>query len=133
MHYLTDTHPLFWSLFSPHRLSPQVLAIFEYAGRGGHTIYVPTIVVTELMLVAERRCTPTRHAEVIETLHALKKAGNYLFLPLLPETAIASCAFTDIPDIFDRLIIAEARRLRASLITYDATITDSGLVDVIWD
>ncbi|MFL5804203.1 MAG: hypothetical protein ACJ8CR_20955 [Roseiflexaceae bacterium] len=55
------------------------------------------------------------------------------FLPLLPETAIESHTFTAIPDIFDHLIVAEARRLGLPLITRDAAISGSGLVSVVWD
>jgi PIN domain nuclease of toxin-antitoxin system len=52
---------------------------------------------------------------------------------LLPETVIESHTFTAIPDIFDRLVVAEARRLGLPLITRDATIKASGLVSVVWD
>jgi PIN domain nuclease of toxin-antitoxin system len=133
MMYVVDTHPLFWSLFAPHHLSPRARSIFEQTGNGISTMYIPAIVVTELLLVVERRCTSAQHAEFLEALHALRTAGNYLFLPLMPETVISSYALTDIADIFDRLVVAEARRLRVPLITCDTAIIASGLVDVAWE
>ena len=134
MYYLTDTHPLFWSLFSAHRLSAVARDIFAQAGEGLHTIYIPTMVLTELMLAVEHRCTAVKYAEFLEALRALQTAGNYLFLPLMPETVVGSYAFNDhISDIYDRLIVAEARRLRVPLITCDAAIAASGLVDVVWE
>ncbi|HWQ12437.1 MAG TPA: hypothetical protein VNL77_06545 [Roseiflexaceae bacterium] len=43
-----------------------------------------------------------------------------------PETVIASHTLTAIPDIFDRLVVAEARRLSLPLITRDAPIGGRG-------
>ncbi len=132
-YYVTDTHPLYWSLCATHRLSMRVATIFDEAAQGIHTIYVPALVVVELLMVTER-CFDTRsQSEFLEVLNSLKIGGNYLFLPLMPETVIASAALADIPDMFDRLIAAEARRLRAPLISCDETISASGLVDVTWD
>jgi PIN domain nuclease of toxin-antitoxin system len=134
MYYVTDTHPMFWAMFSPDRLSSIAQTIFDKVGEGQHTIYVPAIVVTELMMIVERRCTSVKYAEVHEMLRVLQRAGNYLFLPLMPETVMSSYSFSDqITDIFDRLIITEARRLRVPLITCDQGITSTGLVDVAWD
>ena len=39
---------------------------------------------------------------------------------------------TQIPDIFDRLIVAEALALKAPLLTRDAEIIASKVVSVIW-
>lgn len=133
MYYVTDTHPLFWALFSQNRLSPRARHIFEEAGKGTHTIYIPAVVLTELMLVIERRCSAARISECLESIRLLRTAENYLFLPLMPETILSTNTLVDVPDIFDRLIVAEARRLRASLITCDQGITASGLVDAVWE
>jgi len=54
-------------------------------------------------------------------------------MTLLPETVISSHAFTAIPDIFDRLVVAEAQRLGVPLITRDTAISASELVEVVWD
>ena len=41
-------------------------------------------------------------------------------------------ALTDIPDMHDRFIVAEALARGATLITHDQAITASGLVPVMW-
>jgi PIN domain nuclease of toxin-antitoxin system len=46
---------------------------------------------------------------------------------------IASHTLTAISDIFDRLIVADTRRLGVPLLSRDTTIRDSGLVTTIWD
>lgn len=133
MYFVTDTHPLLWSLFATERLSPRAYSAFEETSKGTHTIYIPAVVLAELMQVVERRCSSARLLEFMEALRSLRSAGNYLFLPLMPETVIATSTLVDIPDMVDRLIIAEARRLRTPLITCDQEIIASGLVDVTWE
>ncbi len=66
-------------------------------------------------------------------LNWMKSQPNYELMPLDPELVISSHTLTAIPDIFDRLIVAEALRLNLPLITRDSVIRASGLVNVIWD
>jgi PIN domain nuclease of toxin-antitoxin system len=132
--YTIDTHPLLWTLTDPDRISPRVKPIFEHMTEGTTTLYIPAIVLTEMMLVAERQWISTTSAELLETIRTIQNASNYILLPLMPETIIASHPLAnDIPDMFDRLIIAEALRLRTPLITCDRTIIESGLVDILWE
>jgi PIN domain nuclease of toxin-antitoxin system len=115
----------------PERLSATAREIFEQALKGQHTIFIPAVVLAELTILAERRRLPATSGELLQALTSLRNASNYLFLPLQPATVIASHTLTTVPDIFDRLIITEARRLNVSVITCDTTIIDSGLVDVL--
>jgi len=62
---------------------------------------------------------------------AMQSGSNYVLYPLLPEVVITSHMLTAIPDIFDRLIVADARRLAIPLISYDAIISALGLVSVV--
>jgi PIN domain nuclease of toxin-antitoxin system len=39
---------------------------------------------------------------------------------------------TAIPEMHDRIIVAAAIEHEATLITFDKTIRESGLVDVVW-
>lgn len=58
---------------------------------------------------------------------------NVHLVPLSAETAFITHTLTAIPDIFERLIVAEASRLNAPLITRDSVISATGLVPTIWD
>ena len=133
MEYVTDTHPLVWALFAPRRLSQRTLAIFEQTAQGNHSIYIPTVVIAELIMVVEKRRVSATIPQLLAALHALQTASNYHLLPLIAETVIATHALLVIPDIFDRLIVAEAQRLDLALITRDTTIITSGLINVIWE
>jgi PIN domain nuclease of toxin-antitoxin system len=90
-------------------------------------------VLSELIVLAEQHAFAVAPGELLQTLTALQQASNYVFLPLQPSTVIASHTLNEIPDIFDRLIVAEARRLKVAVITCDPGISGSGLVDVVWE
>jgi PIN domain nuclease of toxin-antitoxin system len=133
MYYITDTHPLIWTLCADHRLGYGARDIFEQATQGTHTIFIPAVVLSELIVLAEQHAFAVAPGELLQTLTALQQASNYVFLPLQPSTVIASHTLNEIPDIFDRLIVAEARRLKVAVITCDPGISGSGLVDVVWE
>jgi len=52
--------------------------------------------------------------------------------PLTSEDILNSATLTTIPDIFDRLIVFEARKRNASLLTRDEVLTRSGIASVVW-
>jgi PIN domain nuclease of toxin-antitoxin system len=54
------------------------------------------------------------------------------FLPLDLSQLEEFVALTGIRDPFDRLIVSAARHLRASLLTRDASLEETGLVETIW-
>jgi PIN domain nuclease of toxin-antitoxin system len=133
MYYITDTHPLIWTLCAEHRLGFGAREVFEQASQGHHTIFIPAVVLSELIALADRHAFAVSPAELGQTLTALQQASNYVFLPLQPSTVIASHTLSEFSDIFDRLIVAEARRLKVAVITCDPDISSSGLVDVVWE
>jgi PIN domain nuclease of toxin-antitoxin system len=133
MEYVTDTHPLVWSLFASNRLSTHVRDLFQRVELGEHIIVIPTVVIAELIMVVEKGRVSGTMSELLQGLGLLQASANYRFPALLPETVIASHVLTTIPDIFDRLVVAEAQRLSLPLITRDAIISASGLVTTIWD
>ncbi len=59
-------------------------------------------------------------------------AAGFRFTSLTPQTALRIQPLTVLPDIHDRLIVAEALESGATLITRDEVITASGLVPVVW-
>jgi PIN domain nuclease of toxin-antitoxin system len=70
---------------------------------------------------------------VSSTLHLGVQRTERCYNAIVESTVIGSHTLTAIPDIFDRLIVAEARRLSLPLITRDTAISGSGLVSVVWD
>ena len=132
--YVTDTHALVWSMYAPSRLGTVALAAFAAADAGAARIHVPAVVVAATIMVVERGRLPgIAMAHLLPRLEAMRTSDNYRLLSLLPEVVLASHTLTAIPDIFDRLIVAEAIHRRTPLISKDAVIRRTALVATVWD
>ncbi len=132
--YVTDMQAVVWHLFAPERLGRAAQALLLDADAGLVKIYVPAVVLAEMIMVVERkRLKRGNLPQLFAHLETMQNNRSYELLPLLPSHVKDSHTLTAIPDIFDRLIVAETLRLGLPLITSDTVITGSGLVTVIWN
>lgn len=129
--YVTDTHPLIWHLTGDSRLRGHVQAIFDEADRGIHTIWIPSIVLVEVVYISEKKgIVPAGGTPFLNLLAA---SPNCLVDPLDLRTlqamqSIPRSAITGMPD---RIIAATSLKLGVPLITADDIIRGSGLVPVV--
>jgi PIN domain nuclease of toxin-antitoxin system len=134
MDYVADTHALIWYLFAESRLGNRALTELTDASAGNARIYIPAVVIAEMIMVVEKKRIPGITMSQLEIeLELMRNSSSFEFLPLFPETVIQSRTLTAIPDIFDRLVVADALRLGLPLLTGDSVIHASGLVATIWD
>ncbi len=131
--YVTDTHALIWHLLQSDRLSQNAAFIFKNTDEGNGQIYIPSIVLVEIVYLTEKARIPMDTInQVIGLLDA--PAINYHIAQLALPTIHALCSIPrqTIPDMPDRIIAATAMELNLPLITKDAKIKDAGMVDVVW-
>jgi PIN domain nuclease of toxin-antitoxin system len=134
VNYVTDTHALLWHLYMPARLGVAARNAFHAADQGDALIYIPAVVLAEVLMVVQRgRLSGVSLAQLLPHLEAIRGSRNYALAPLQPATIIGSHIFVQIPDIFDRLIVAEAIEREAPLLSRDGVIKASGLVSLVWD
>lgn len=132
--YVTDTHALVWSMYAPSRLGSAAQQAVAATDAGAARIHVPAVVVAETIMVVERgRLSGITLAHLLPRLEPMRTSDNYRLESLLPEVVLASHALTAIPDIFDRLIVAEAIHRGTPLISKDTVIRRSALVTTVWD
>jgi PIN domain nuclease of toxin-antitoxin system len=132
--YVVDTHALLWHLRDRARLGPGARTALDEVDGGRARVYIPAVVLAEMVMVAERRRVAGWTLAEVEQLVALvSDSRNYRFTSLTPELVYGSRHLTAIPDIFDRLVVTEALRLDVPLITGDSVIRQSGIVRVQWD
>ncbi|XYI03495.1 type II toxin-antitoxin system VapC family toxin [Sorangium sp. So ce1128] len=132
--YVTDTHALVWSMYAPSRLGNAAQQAFAATDAGSARIYVPAVVIAETIMVVERGRLPgIALAHLLPRLEAMRTSDNYRLTSLLPEVVLASHTLSAIPDIFDRLIVAEAIHRGTPLISKDTVIRQSALVTTLWD
>jgi PIN domain nuclease of toxin-antitoxin system len=128
MRYVTDTHALIWYLSGSPRLGSRARFAFDEAVTGESELLIPAIVLAEVIMLAEKN--KAGNANEIWTI--LSQTGSFKFSALSPQTVLKIQALTTLPDIHDRIIVAEAIENQAILITNDGLITASGLVEVVW-
>lgn len=130
--FVADTHSLLWYLFSPDRLGSGALETFETI-QGEDLLVIPAVVVAEMVMVVERRRIQATLDELKTVLASLEREAVCFFSPLFAKDVIGSSRLVEIPDIFDRLIVFEALKRNATLITRDLLITQTGLVPTVWE
>lgn len=132
--YVADAHAVVWHLFARERLGKSAMAVFDVAEAGNAKIFIPAAALAEVIMTVEKRRIPGITMPQFEIDYLLmRQSASYEFLPLFPDDVFDSRTLTVIPDIFDRLIVAEALRLSLPLITRDTIIQASGIVPVVWD
>ena len=128
--YAIDTHAFIWHVSRPKRLGRRAVRALRDVDAGRAQCWVPAAVAVEISLLREVRGIPIGLTEVEATMH-----HNPAFRPV-PLDFAQVMQFALLPrldDLFDRLIVAAARTLDCPLITADAGMRESELVDVVWD
>ncbi len=131
--YVTDTHALLWHIVQNRRLSGKAASVFKKVDEGEGQIYIPTIVLIEIVYLMKKIRIPQESIDnVMGLLDA--PATNYRLAQITPATvhALQSLPRQLIPDMPDRIITATALELDVPLITIDRKITGAGVVEVIW-
>lgn len=121
---LVDTHTLIWMVEEAPRLGAQAAEVLNRAGRENR-IAVSAITPWEIaLLVSKGRLQLS--ADVMQWIReALAKPGVQL-APLEPEIAVASTRlpFEMHADPADRILVATARHLGATLVTADKALLE---------
>lgn len=119
---LLDTHVVLWATFNETRLGRYAAKAINLASREDR-LAVSAITPWEIgLLVSKKRIN--LHKDVLDWIReALAKPGVHL-VPIEPEIAVASTRlpFDMHPDPADRILVATARHLSATLVTADSTL-----------
>lgn len=132
---VTDTHPLVWfATGQPQKLGQMARKIFEGADRqvGSALVMIPTVVLHEISCLRIANKVTFKNS-FLEWVNSLEKHGFLQVVDVAAEMVVRSDGFQLIADPFDRLIMGCAQLLEQPLITIDEGITNSGLIETIWD
>jgi PIN domain nuclease of toxin-antitoxin system len=131
--FVTDTHALLWHLSDDPDLSAAARDTFRLADTGQAEIFIPSLVLVEIVYLIERRRVPPEAIDRIIHLPELP-GSHYHPAPLDTQVveAMRRVPREAVPDMPDRIIAATALALGLPLITRDARITASGVVACVW-
>jgi PIN domain nuclease of toxin-antitoxin system len=132
--YVADTHALLWPLYLPDRVGHAARAAFAAADAGEARIHVPALVVAEVLMVAEKgRMRGVTKAAVLPVIAQMRGSSNYPLSTLPPSLVLRSAEIPSIPDIFDRIIAAEALVRAVPLLSCDSVLRRVADVLTVWD
>ena len=127
--FIVDTHSLYWFQNDPSQLSAAADAVFRLAAAGGGRIVVPAIVVAEFYYLTQKLGLPVPPSALLADIN---ESREFVFSELGEAQLEMMEEVAEVPEMHDRLIIAEALVHQAPVISRDEAIRASGLVEVIW-
>lgn len=128
--YVLDTHTLVWWATRPKRLGRAAARALRQVDAGRAQAWVPSIVGVEISLLNEAGRVGFGVAELEA---ATQRNSAVRVLPYDLEQVREFALLGSLRDPFDRMIVSAARATKRPLISADARIRDSGLVDVVWE
>jgi len=128
MDYVTDAHSLIWYFTDDPCLSQKAVEVFEGTVKEG-IIIVPAVVLAEIMFIAKKgRIILTFE----ETLKKIEEYDNFYIAPLDIDILRVANKIEMEMEMHDKLIVATALYFKATLITRDKRIKETGIVSIIW-
>jgi len=128
MDYVTDAHSLIWYFTDDPCLSQKAVEVFEGTVKEG-IIIVPAVVLAEIMFIAKKgRIVLTFE----ETLKKIEEYDNFYIAPLDIDILRVANKIEMEMEMHDKLIVATALYFKATLITRDKRIKETGIVSIIW-
>ena len=127
--YVADAHALVWYMADDKRLGKKARTILAQADQALILVYVPTIVLAEVMHLAERGRVNVAFSDV---LTSVRDNPGYLIYPFDEMVLERASEAKGIPELFDRIIVATAILTGAIVITKDEAITAAQVVETVW-
>jgi len=131
---LVDTHALVWWVSDPKRIPTKARRALDAAVKARESVAVSSISIWEIaMLVARKRLEFTIDAE--SWITAVEALPFFTFIPLDNRIAVRSVELDGFPnrDPADRIIVATALGLGATVVTADSRLRGYKALATIWD
>lgn len=129
MRYVIDAHALIWHLTSDSKLGANARAALTRIDVGRDTGIVPIIVLAEILYASEHGRIKLTLEDVLKELRRRK---HYRIESFSRTILVVALRIKNVHELHDRLIVATAFRHKASVITRDDDIVNSGVVKTIW-
>ena len=117
--FLPDTHAVYWYEFDDPKLSKAAEQIFKEAEAGNAQLLIHPIVLAEFYWLLKKAGL---EADFVPYVQFVETSPVYRFAPIVLADLCRLGAFSEIPEMHDRLIAIAADRLGATLVTRDAAI-----------
>jgi len=127
--FVADTHSLVWYFTGSKKLGQKALEVFRNSLSGKSIIFIPTIVLAEIIDIIEKKRISVNYEELLDEI---EKGSNFEIYPLDVNVLKTLKEIKGISELHDKIIVATAKLLEAKVITKDADIQSSNMVETIW-
>ncbi|MEW5720046.1 MAG: type II toxin-antitoxin system VapC family toxin [Chloroflexota bacterium] len=129
MIYVPDTHALVWYVTADKRLGKRAKAALASVDDGASQAIVSVLILAEIMYLQEHGRIQVNLKDLIARLQS---NANYGVVPLDLDTVMTAEKVKQVPELFDRMILATTIKHRAALITRDSVFENTDAVEIIW-
>jgi predicted nucleic acid-binding protein len=126
--FVVDTVALVLRL-EGRKMGATAKTFFEAAETGDTTLYVPAMVLAEILYLSEKGRITASPSAVGDYM---RRHPHYQEYPLNLAVIQSAAQITDVPELHDRLIAGTARLLGLELLTDDSAIQASTFVKTVW-
>jgi len=117
--YVLDTHILIWYFIGSNRLSKETKALIDEVRISRGRLLIPTIVLAESLDIAEKGKVKFDFQKMYQIINAEPEFEIVGFNREIFEETMHT---KNIPDIYDRIIVATANYYNAGIITKDRIV-----------
>jgi len=129
-----DTHALVWWMSSPDRIPAKARRVLDASVAEGKPVAVSSISVWEIAMLVERGRLELTLPSGVWLAH-LEQLSWLSFVPVDNRIAVRAVHLEEYPhrDPADRIIVATALGLNATLVTADRRLHDYRPLRTVWD
>ena len=129
MNFVADTHALLWWFIDSPRMSSRASEIFEKCEKGENVIFIPSIVIAELLSIFDKKRISFNFKNLLKKIHT---SENFVLIALDYPILQKMVALKEVPELHDKIIVSTAKCLNLPIITKDKTLQKLPSIKTIW-
>jgi PIN domain nuclease of toxin-antitoxin system len=129
MNFVADTHALLWWFTDSPKISATATEIFEQCERGENIIFIPSIVVAELLSIFDKKRISFNFKNLFKKIHT---SENFVLIALDYPILEKMVTLKEVPELHDKIIASTAKYLKVPMITKDKVLQKIASVRAVW-
>ena len=129
MNFVADTHALIWWFTNSPKISKKASQIFEQCECGENIIFIPSIVVAELLSIFDKKRIAFDFKNLFKNI---RTSENFVLIALDYPILEKMIALREVPELHDKIIASTAKYLNVPIITKDGVLQSLPSIKAVW-
>ena len=129
MNFVADTHALLWWFTDSPKISSTASQIFEQCERGENIIFIPSIVVAELLSIFDKKRISFNFKSLFKKIHT---SDNFVLIALDYPILEKMVGQKEVSELHDKIIASTAKNLKVPIITKDRVLQSLPSIRTVW-